>query len=131
MLNLPVTHFLPTEPLQREAHRRGETEWLRQQLSNSPHFVFVWKGCNLFGVGQNKRPLLLEVPEPEKILNPIFLCVRSLGGSIFGADLSALGSEDDALSFLNLNREVARFIQLRDFDGSLSSEERSLLFFAR
>ena len=73
----------------------------------------------------------MEVPEPEKILNPIFLCVRSLGGSIFGADLSALGSEDDALSFLNLNREVARFIQLRDFDGSLSSEERSLLFFAR
>jgi NAD+ diphosphatase len=131
MLNLPVTHFLPAEPLQREAHRRGETEWLRQQLSNSPQFVFVWKGCNLFGVGQNKRPLLLEVPEPGKILNPIFLSVRSLGGPIFGADLSALGSKEDALTFLNLNPEVARFIQLRDFDGSLSSEERSLLFFAR
>ncbi len=131
MLNLPASHFLPSEPLQREAHRRGDNEWLRHQLSNSPQFVFVWRGCNLFGVGQKKRPLLLEVPEPEKILNPIFLCVRSLGGSIFAADLSALESEEDALAFLNLNPDVARFIPLRNFDGSLSSEERSLLFFAR
>jgi NAD+ diphosphatase len=131
MLNPPASHFLPSEPLEREAHRRGESEWLRHQISNSPQFVFVWRECNLFGVGQKKRPLLLEVPEPEKVLNPIFLGVRNQGCSVFAADLSPLGSEEDALAFLNLNPDVARFIPLRNFDGSLSSEERSLLFFAR
>jgi NAD+ diphosphatase len=131
MLNPPASHFLPSEPLQREAHRRGDSEWLRHQISNSPQFAFVWRECNLFGVGQKKRPLLLEVPEPEKVLNPIFLGLRGQGGSIFAADLSALGSEVDTLAFLNLSPDVARFIPLRNFDGSLSSEERSLLFFAR
>jgi NAD+ diphosphatase len=131
MRNLPGCHFLPSEPLEREAHRRGDNEWLRHQMSNSPQFVFVWKGSSLFATDQVKRPLLLEVPEPEKITNPIFLCVRRLGGAIFAADLSAAGSEKDALAFLNLNTEVARFIPLRNFDGLLSSEERSLLFFAR
>jgi NAD+ diphosphatase len=131
MSNLPACHFLPSETLEREAHRRGDGEWLRRQLSNSPQFVFVWRGCNLFGVGQKKRPLLLELPEPEKVLNPIFLCIRQPGGSLFAADLSARWSEEDALAFLNLTMDLARFIPLRQFDGLLSSEERSLLFYSR
>jgi NAD+ diphosphatase len=131
MSNLPVCHFLPSGPLEREAHRRTEIEWLSQQWTNSPQFIFLWKECNLFGVGQEKRPLLLEVPEPEKLPNPIFLGTLGYGGSIFAADLSARGSEEDALRFLNLNTELARFVALRQFDGLLSSEERSLLFYAR
>ncbi len=131
MSNLPVCHFLPSESLEREAHRRGDSEWLRHQLLDSAQFIFVWRGCSLFSVGQDKRPLSMEVPEPEKVGNSIFLGVRRLGGSLFAADLSAQQSEVDALAYLNLNTELARFIQLRQFDGLLSSEERSLLFYAR
>jgi NAD+ diphosphatase len=131
MSNLPACHFLPAETLEREAHRRGDSEWLRRQLSDSPQFIFVWRGCNLFGVGQNKRPYLLEVSEPEKVLDPIFLCVRSHGGSLFAANLSDCQSETEALAALNLRPDLARFIPLRQFDGLLSSAERSLLFYSR
>jgi NAD+ diphosphatase len=131
MSNLQPYHFLPSETLEREAHRRGDLQWLRWQLSTSAQFIFVWRGCNLFGLGENKRPLALEVPEPEKVPNPIFLGVRSHGGSLFAADLSGLPSEEDALALLNLNTDLARFIPLRQFDGLLSSEERLLLFYSR
>src|SRR3984957_19243932 len=109
MSNLPGCHFLPSEPLEREAHRRREIEWLSQQWANSPQFIFLWKECNLFGVGQEKRPLLLEVPEPEKLTSPIFLGTLGHGGSIFAADLSSRGTEEDALRFLNLTMKLARF----------------------
>jgi NAD+ diphosphatase len=131
MSNLPTCHFLLSETLEREAHRRGDGEWLRRQLSNCPQFIFVWKGCNLFGVGQNKRPFVLEVPEPEKVLQPIFLGVRPQGGSLFAANLSDGNSETEALAALNLHPDLARFIPLRQFDGLLSSAERSLLFYSR
>jgi NAD+ diphosphatase len=126
-----TNHFLPSETLEREVHRRGDQLWLSGQLANSSQFVFVWKGSNLFGVDQNRRPLLLEVPEPDKIFNPIFLGIRKQGSSVFAADLSDRRSEEDALAFLNLDPNLARFIPLRQFDGLLSSEERSLLFYAR
>jgi NAD+ diphosphatase len=131
MSNLQVCHFLPSESLEREAHRRGDIEWLRLQFTTSPQFIFVWRGCNLFGVGENQRPFALEVPEPEKILNPIFLGVRRHGASLFAADLSAQPSEEDALALLNLSTDLARFIPLRQFTGLLASEERSLLFYSR
>ncbi len=130
MSNLPAFQFFPAE-LEREAHRRGDAEWLRQQISNSSQFIFMFRGCNLFGLGQNKRPLLLQVPEPEKVLNPIFLGIRQQGGALFAADLSTRGSEEEVLAYLGLNADLARFIPLRQFDGSLSSEERSLLFYCR
>jgi NAD+ diphosphatase len=131
MSNLPASHFLPSEALEREAHRRGDSEWLRQQLSGSPQFIFVWRGGNLFGVGENKRPLAFEVPEPEKLLKTIFLGVSREGNALFAADLSALPSEEEALAFLHLSRDLARFIPLRQFDGLLSLKERSLLFYSR
>jgi NAD+ diphosphatase len=124
-------HFLPSEFLEREAHRRGDSEWLRRQLSNPAQFIFLWNGCNLFSVGQEKRPLVLELSEPEKVLNPIFLGILRQSGALFAADLSARRSEEDALASLNLNTDLARFIPLRQFDRSLSPEERSLLFYSR
>jgi NAD+ diphosphatase len=131
MSNLLACHYLPSGTLEREAHRRRDSEWLRRELSNSPQFVFVWRGCNLFSIGEKKRPLLLEVSEPEKVLDSVFLGTRSQGGSLFAADLSARPSEEEALVFLNLKTDLARFIPLREFDGLLTSEERSLLFYSR
>jgi NAD+ diphosphatase len=131
MSNLPASHSLPLDPLEREAHRRADSEWLRQQLSGSPQFIFVWRGGNLFGVGENKHPFALEVPEPGKLLNQIFLGVSGEGNALFAADLSAFPSEEEALAFLHLSTDLARFIPLRQFDGLLSLQERSLLFYSR
>jgi NAD+ diphosphatase len=131
MSNLPVSHFLPLETLERAADRRGDGEWLRRQLSLSPQFLFVWRGCNLFGVAPDKRALALEVSEAENVSNPILLGVNQKGDSFFAADLSAQPSEEEALASVNLRIDQARFIALRQFDGLLSSEERALLFYSR
>ena len=41
MSNLQPYHFLPSEILEREVHRRGDLQWLRWQLSTSAQFIFV------------------------------------------------------------------------------------------
>ncbi len=131
MSNLPVCHFLPSESLEREAHRRGDEEWLRQRLTDSAQFIFVWRGLSLFGVGEEKQPLSIEMHELSEVLSPIFLGILANGESIFAADLSTRESEQEALNFLNLTTEQARFTALREFDGTLSPEQRSLLFYSR
>ena len=127
----PTRHFLGSEVLDRAAHRRGDVEWLGQQLSNSAQFLFVWRECNLFGAGPEKRPLFLEGPGPAISHNPIFLGILPKGGSLFAADLSARPTEKDALASLALRPDQARFIPLRQFDGPLSAEDRALLFYCR
>jgi NAD+ diphosphatase len=122
---------LALEVVDRAAHRRGDVGWIHEQLSNSAHFIFVWRECNLFSVGREKRPLFLEGPRPAIPPNPIFLGIRPKGGSLFAADLSARPTEEDALTSLALANDQARFIPLRQYDGSLSTEERALLFYSR
>jgi len=131
MSKLSACHFLPSESIEREAQRRGDGEWLGRQLANSPRFIFVWRGNNLFSVGPEKRPLALELSEADKVIGPIFLGLDGQGTSFFAANLSGPQSEEDALALLHLNAKMARFISLRHFDGMLSSEERSLLFYSR
>jgi NAD+ diphosphatase len=127
----PTRLYLALEVLDRAAHRRGDVEWIHKQLSNSAHFIFVWRECHLFGVSPEKRPLFLEGAGPAIPPNPIFLGIRPKGGSLFAADLSVRPTEEDALTSLALTTDQARFIPLRQFDGALSAEERALLFYAR
>src|SRR5271157_1098521 len=100
-------HILALEALDRAAHRRGDVEWIHEQLSNSAHFIFAWRERNLFSVGPDKRPLFLEGPGPTIPPNPIFLGIRPQGGSLFAADLSARPTEEDALTFLSLTTDQA------------------------
>ena len=46
-------------------------------------------------------------------------------------DLSAIPTEEGALAYLALDSNQTRFIPLRQFDGPLSAEDRSLLFYSR
>src|SRR5271165_747148 len=131
MSNLPVCHFLASESLEREAHRRIDNDWLRQQLANSPQFIFVWRRTNLFRWPSEKRALLIEVPEPERVSNPIFIGILGEAIPLFAADLSDSGTEQEALGVLGLNANMAHFVPLRQFDGFLSAEERALLFYAK
>jgi NAD+ diphosphatase len=131
MSNLPVCHFLASESLEREAHRRIDNDWLRQQLAKAPQFIFVWRGTNLFRWSSEKRALLIEVPEPERVSNPIFIVILGEAIPLFAADLSDSGTEQEALDVLGLNADMAHFVPLRQFDGFLSAEERALLFYAK
>lgn len=131
MSNLSGCQFLASGSLEREAHRRADTAWLRQQLLNSPQFIFLWKGSNLFGQTPEKRPLSIEVPEAVNVPDPIFLGILGTGVALFAADLSKSATEEDALAVFGLNTGLARFVHLRQSDGFLSAEERALLFYAK
>jgi NAD+ diphosphatase len=131
MSNESAGGFLPLETLDRAVHLRGDVPWLQAQLMDSARLIFTWQGCNLFSVGETKRPLLLAAPRLASILDPIFLGIRPDGASLFAADLSESQTEQEALTQLGLTLDQARFTQLRQFDGSLSPEDRALLFYSR
>jgi NAD+ diphosphatase len=131
MSNEPAGDFLPLETLDRAVHRRGDAAWRRAQLVDSARLIFTWQGCNLFSVGERKRPLLLPTSRLTNALDFIFLGIRSDGLSLFAADLSESKTEQEALTLLGLTLDQARFTQLRQFDGSLSAEDRALLFYSR
>lgn len=126
-----LCHFLASGSLEREAHRRIDIDWLRKQLTSSPQFIFTWTGNNLFSQTLEKRPLLIEVPEPDKVSDPIFVGTHGERVTLFAADLTDSGTEEEALGILGLNAGIARFVPLRQFDGFLSAEERALLFYAK
>jgi NAD+ diphosphatase len=123
--------FLPLETLDRAVHRRVDAAWLQTQLVDSAQLVFTWQDCNLFSVGASKRPLLLAASRLTGALDPIFLGIRADGASLFAADLSESVTEKEALMQLGLTLDQARFTQLRQFGGSLSPEDRALLFYSR
>ncbi len=131
MSNLSVCHFLASGSFEREALRRTDSNWVRQQLLNSPQFIFLWKGRNLFSRIPEKRALLIEIPEPVEVFDPIFLGVLGTGIPLFAANLIDLVSEEEALAALGLKKETSRFLPLREFDGFLTAEERALLFYAK
>jgi NAD+ diphosphatase len=131
MSNELAGSFLPLETLDRAVHRRVDAAWLQAQLVDSARLVFTWQGCNLFSVGGSRRPLLLAASRLTSALDAIFLGIRADGASLFAADLSKSQTEKEALTRLDLTLDQARFTQLRQFDGSLSSEDRALLFYSR
>ena len=63
-------------------------------------------------------PLYLDSRTVKEPLDTIFLGVQSNGRSLFTADVSGSGEEEDTLKLLNLTGEQARFFQLREFRGS-------------
>jgi NAD+ diphosphatase len=117
--------------LDRAAHRRGDTLWLRAQLLTSARLVYVWRGLNLFEISERKKPLFLSPAALTDFSEPIFLGVRRDGIAYFAVNVGEQPTEQHALNAVGLNLEQARFIHLRSFDGSLLADERALLFYAR
>ena len=115
----------------RAIERRRQAEWLREQLSGSAQLIALWRERNLFRWGRENGPLYLDACTVTIPLSTIFLGVRSNGRSLFAADVRDATEEEEALKILRLNGDQARFVQLRAFDGSLTPEDRSLLFYSR
>ena len=115
----------------RAIERRGQEEWLSAQLSGSAQMLPLWRERNLFSLGKDKSPLYLDSRTLNALLDPIFLGIQSNGRSLFAVDVSSSGEEEEALRILNLHSGQARFLQLREFSGSLTPEDRALLFYSR
>jgi NAD+ diphosphatase len=115
----------------RAIERRGQTQWLREQLSASAQLIPLWRERNLFRWGKEKGPLYVDACAVTAPLSMIFLGVQSNGRSLFAADVRDAAEEGEALKILRLNSDQARFIQLRAYNGSLAPGDRALLFYSR
>jgi NAD+ diphosphatase len=91
----------------------------------------LWRERNLFRLNGDRGPLYLDACKVKVRFDSVFLGVQSNGRSLFAADVSAVGEELKALNSLNLASDQARFFHLREFNGSLTSEDRALLFYSR
>jgi NAD+ diphosphatase len=111
--------------------RRGQPDWLRAQLSGSAQMLPLWRERNLFHVNNENGPLYLDSWTVKAPLETIFLGVQSNGRSLFAANVSGPEDEEEALRVLNLTSDQARFFQLREFNGSLTPQDRALLFYSR
>jgi NAD+ diphosphatase len=123
--------YLSVVSIDRAIERRGQTQWLRAQLSGSAQMLPLWRERNLFHLGKEKGPLYLDSCTVKAPLDTIFLGVQTNGRSLFAADVSGAGEEEQALRILNLKSDQARFFQLREFNGCLTPEDRALLFYSR
>ncbi len=116
--------------LDRAADLRSDADFLKAKLS-SARFVPLWKGLNLFQTGVLQTPMLLQAIDQVQSSNLIFLGLDQEGNAFFAVHLRSELTEEEALAALRLTREIAQFIHLRQFTGSLNGEERALLFYSR
>lgn len=117
--------------IDRAVERRSQPEWLHAELSSTAQLLPLWRQRNLFHIKDNKGPLYLDASAVTVPTNAAFLGLRSNGRSLFATDLNAAGEEEEILRSLNLAGDQARFFPLREFNGSLTPEDRALLFYAR
>lgn len=115
----------------RAIERRGQTQWLSEQLSASAQLIPLWRERNLFRWGKEKGPLFVDACAVTAPLNMIFLGIQPNGRSLFAADVRDAAEEEEALKILCLNSDQARFIQLRAYNGFLAPGDRALLFYSR
>jgi NAD+ diphosphatase len=127
----PSRLHLTLASIDRAIERRGQPDWLRAQLSGSAQMLPLWRERNLFHVNNENGPLYLDSWTVKAPLDTIFLGVQSNGRSLFAANVSVPQDEEEALRVLNLTSDQARFFQLREFNGSLTPQDRALLFYSR
>jgi NAD+ diphosphatase len=117
--------------IDRAIERRSQPDWLRAQLSGSAQVLPLWRGHNLFHVNNEMGPLYLDSRTVQALLDTVFLGVRSNGKALFAADVSGVEDEEEALRIFNLTTDQGRFFQLREFKGSLTPQDRAVLFYSR
>ena len=110
---------------------RRDAEQLRQLLNDRGAFVMTWRGLNLFTAKNGGYPLLRSRLEIADVSDAVFLGLRPDGTGLFAVSLSEPKSEEAALSAVGLDTNGGTFVHLREFRGSLSSDERDLLLYAR
>jgi NAD+ diphosphatase len=104
---------------------------LEQLLNNRGGFIVMWRGLNLFTAKRGGSPLLRSRTDIVDVSSAIFLGLRLDGTGLFAINLNGPDSEEAALSAVGLAPARGRFVHLREFEGSLSPDQRDLLLYAR
>ena len=110
---------------------RRDSAKLDYLLGNRADFIVMWRGLNLFTAKIGGKPLLRLRSELADISSTVFLGLRADGTALFALNLGEPGSEEAALSLVNLDRDHGTFVQLREFQGSLSADERDVILYAK
>jgi NAD+ diphosphatase len=116
---------------ERAIELRGDTRRLADLLENGAKFIVTWRGLNLFAPDRQGSPVLLPASKVKHLPGPIFLGLRPDGVGLFAANVTEADSPQAALETIGLDPATAEFVQLREFKGSLSPDQRSTLLYSR
>ena len=119
------------EIVERAVELRADSTRLAELLDNGAEFIVVWRGQNLFGQRGRGEPVLVPASRAKHLSTPVFLGLRPDGVGLFAVNVASADTEDAALRAIGLNEDAATFVQLREFKGTLSPEERSALLYSR
>jgi NAD+ diphosphatase len=104
---------------------------LAELLDDGAEFIVVWRGQNLFGQSGQGKPVLIPASNAKHLPSHIFLGLRPDGVGLFTVNVADADTEGAALRAIGLDEDAAAFVQLREFKGTLSPEERSTLLYSR
>jgi NAD+ diphosphatase len=119
------------EIVERAVELRADSKRLADILANGAEFIPVWHGQNLFDESGQGRPVLVTAASAQHLSSPIFLGLRSDATGLFTGNVVHADTQDAALNTIGLGDGTAAFVQLREFTGTLSSDERSTLLYSR
>jgi NAD+ diphosphatase len=119
------------EIVERAVELRADSKRLAELLDNGAEFIPVWRGQNLFGQSGEGQPVLVPASKAKLLSTPIFLGLRPDGVGLFAVNVAGPDSPEAALRAIGLDDGAAAFVQLREFKGTLSPEERSALLYSR
>jgi NAD+ diphosphatase len=119
------------EIVERAVELRADSKRLAELLDNGAEFIAVWRGQNLFGQSGEGQPVLVPASKAKHLSTPIFLGLRPDGVGLFAVNVAGPDSPEAALRAVGLDDNAAAFVQLREFKGTLSPEERSALLYSR
>jgi NAD+ diphosphatase len=119
------------EIVERAVELRADSKRLADLLANGGELIPVWRGQNLFDQSGQGRPVLVPASTAQHLSNPIFLGLRSDATGLFAGNVVGAETQAAALNAIGLADGAAAFVQLREFTGTLSSDERSTLLYSR
>lgn len=119
------------EIVERAVELRADSKRLAELLDNGAEFIAAWRGQNLFGQNGEGQPVLVPASKAKHLSTPIFLGLRPDGLGLFAVNVAGPDSAEAALRAVGLDDSAAAFVQLREFKGTLSPEERSALLYSR
>jgi NAD+ diphosphatase len=119
------------EILERAVELRADSKRLAELLDSGAEFIVAWRGQNLFGRNGRGKPILIPAVQAKNLSTPIFLGLRPDGIGLFAAYVAEADTQEAALRAIGVGDDSAAFVQLREFKGALTPDERSALLYSR
>jgi NAD+ diphosphatase len=127
----PSTDPSRFEIMERAVELRLDSKRLAELLDNGAEFIVTWRGQNLFGQNGLGKPILVPAAQAKHLSTPIFLGLRPDGVGLFAVNVAGADTEEAALRAIGVGDDSPAFVQLREFKGTLTPDERSALLYSR